>query len=170
MRPKALAVILPPLAFLVFFFYAPPILSILSLGVWENGPTLEYLRAVLSNEYHRNVILFTISQALASTVLTVLIGLPGGAYIFANYDFPGKRLIKAVLTVPFVMPGIMVALGFVILFGKGGIIAGLIGRDPGIIYSWKAILLAHSFYNFPIVVRMVSALWQRVNPPLRGDG
>ncbi|AMQ18236.1 ABC transporter permease [Thermococcus peptonophilus] len=162
MRPKALAVLLPPLAFLVIFFYAP-ILSILSLGVWEKGPTLEYLRAVLSNEYHRNVVLFTISQALASTVLTVLIGLPG-AYIFANYDFPGKRLIKAVLTVPFVMPGIMVALGFVILFGKDGIIAGLIGRDPGIIYSWKAILLAHAFYNFPIVVRMVSALWQRINP------
>jgi thiamine transport system permease protein len=125
--------------------------------------TLDDLKEVLSNEYHRNVVIFTISQALASTVLTVLIGLPG-AYIFANYDFPGKRVIRAVLTVPFVMPGIMVALGFVLLFGKEGFIAELVGHDLGIVYSWKAILLAHSFYNFPIVVRMVSALWQRVNP------
>ncbi len=62
------------------------------------------------------------------------------------------------------MPSIMVALGFVILFGKNGLIAQLIGRDPGIIYTWKAILIAHAFYNFPIVVRMVSSLWQRVNP------
>ncbi len=151
-----------PLAFLAVFFYLPMV-DILRLGLWDNGPTLKFLSAVLGNSYHRWVILFTIGQALASTALTLLIGLPG-AYLFAKYDFPGKRLIRAILTVPFVMPGIMVALGFILLFGKDGFIAHLIGRDPGIIYTWKAILLAHAFYNFPIVVRMVSSLWQRVNP------
>ncbi|RKX47614.1 MAG: iron ABC transporter permease, partial [Thermotogae bacterium] len=102
-------------------------------------------------------------QALASTLFTLLLGLPG-AYIFAKYDFPGKGILKALLTVPFVMPSIMVALGFIILFGRSGILAHLIGRDPGILYSWKAIILAHVFYNFPVVVRMVSSLWQRINP------
>ncbi|WP_297470171.1 iron ABC transporter permease [Thermococcus sp.] len=152
----------PSLAFLLIFFYLP-LADILRLGLWEDGPTLRFISSVLSNSYHRWVILFTIGQALASTILTLLIGLPG-AYIFAKYDFPGKRLIRALLTVPFVMPGIMVALGFILLFGKDGFIAHLIGHDPGIIYTWKAILLAHAFYNFPIVVRMVSSLWQRVNP------
>ena len=151
-----------PVAFLLVFFYLP-MASILKLGLWENGPTLSFIRSVLANGYHRDVIAFTVGQALASTVLTLVIGLPG-AYIFANYDFPGKRTIKALLTVPFVMPSIMVALGFVILFGRDGLIAHLIGRDPGIIYTWKAILLAHAFYNFPVVARMVSTLWQRVNP------
>ncbi|WP_297556263.1 iron ABC transporter permease [Thermococcus sp.] len=152
----------PSLAFLLIFFYLP-LADILRLGLWEDGPTLRFISSVLSNSYHRWVILFTIGQAVASTILTLLIGLPG-AYIFAKYDFPGKRLIRALLTVPFVMPGIMVALGFILLFGKDGFIAHLIGHDPGIIYTWKAILLAHAFYNFPIVVRMVSSLWQRVNP------
>ncbi|MDK2914540.1 MAG: thiamine transport system permease protein [Thermococcaceae archaeon] len=154
--------IFAPAAFLLAFFYLP-LGSILKIGLWEEGPTLKPIIEVLSNEYHRRVILFTIGQALASTGLTLLLGLPG-AYIFARYEFPGKRLLKAILTVPFVMPSIMVALGFILLFGKSGIITSLIGRDLGILYSWKAIILAHAFYNFPIVIRMVSALWQRVNP------
>ncbi len=162
MRLKILALMLLPMAFLLFFFYLP-VFSVLSLGIWDGKLTLRYILGVLGNEYHRSVVVFTVIQALASTILTVLIGLPG-AYIFANYSFPGKRLVKAVLTVPFVMPGIMVSLGFILLFGKGGLVSTLIGRDPGIVYSWKAILLAHAFYNFPIVVRMVSSLWQRVNP------
>ncbi|NJD99900.1 iron ABC transporter permease [Thermococcus sp. LS1] len=155
-------VLLVPLAFLVAFFYIP-LISIIKTGLWDNGPTLKYIASVLSNNYHRRVILFTIGQAIASTLLTLALGLPG-AYIFAKYDFPGKSLLKAVLTVPFVMPSVMVALGYILLFGKSGFITQIIGRDLGIIYSWKAILLAHAFYNFPIVIRMVSSLWQRVNP------
>ena len=155
-------ILLIPLAFLVVFFYVP-LISILKTGLWEDGFTLKHISEVLQNDYHRRVIAFTIGQAIASTLLTLALGLPG-AYLFARYDFPGKGLIKAVLTVPFVMPSVMVALGYILLFGKSGFITGLIGRDLGIIYSWKGILLAHAFYNFPIVIRMVSSLWQRVNP------
>ncbi len=154
--------ILVPLAFLLVFFYVP-LVSIIKTGLWENGFTLKYISAVLQNDYHRHVILFTVEQAIASTLLTLAFGLPG-AYIFAKYDFLGKRLTRAILTVPFVMPGIMVALGYILLFGRDGIITGLFGHDLGILYSWKGILLAHAFYNFPIVIRMVSSLWQRVNP------
>lgn len=91
-------------------------------------------------------------------VLIVLIGF-FGVYIFVNYDFFGKRLIKVVLIVFFVMLGIMVVFGFVIFFGKGGIIVGLIGCDLGIIYFWKVIFLVYFFYNFLIVVRMVLVFW-----------
>ncbi len=154
-------IILIPLTFLLLFFYIP-LLSIIHEGFWDNGPTLKYILSILSNSYHRRIIFFTVEQALASTLLTLLLGLPG-AYIFARYDFPGKRTVKAFLTVPFVMPSIMVALGFLLLFGKEGFFTRLFG-DWGILYSWKAILIAHAFYNFPIVIRMVSALWQRINP------
>ena len=163
MRFRATKLLLTiPVVLLLAFFYVP-LISILQTGLWENGPTLKFIHSVLANSYHRRVIGFTIAQALASTALTLAIGLPG-AYVFAKYDFPGKRVIKAVLTVPFVMPSVMVALGFILLFGRSGFITGLIGHDLGILYSWKGILLAHAFYNFPIVVRMVSALWQRINP------
>ncbi len=154
-------ILLIPLTFLILFFYIP-LLSIIHEGFWDNGFTLKYILSILSNSYHRHIILFTVEQALASTLLTLLLGLPG-AYIFTKYDFPGKRIIKAFLTVPFVMPSIMVALGFLLLFGKEGFFTRLFGNWE-ILYSWKAILMAHAFYNFPIVIRMVSAVWQRINP------
>lgn len=151
-----------PLSFLAVFFYFP-LASILYEGLWDNGLTLKYVGGVLLDGYHRGVIYFTFWQSVLSTILTLALGLPG-AYIFAKHDFPGKKFLKALLTVPFVMPSIMVALGFLLLFGKSGFLARLFGRDPGILYSWKAIILAHAFYNFPVVVRMVSSLWQRINP------
>jgi len=150
-------ILIPALAFLTVFFYYPLAL------VLKEGLSASALLSVLSNSYYRHVITFTILQALGSTLLTLAIGLPG-AYLFANYEFPGKRFLRALLTVPFVMPSIMVALGFILLFGKQGFITTLLGRDLGILYSWKAILLAHTFYNFPVVVRMVSSLWERINP------
>ena len=162
MRSKVGLLLLIPLTFLIIFFYVP-LISIIKTGLWNGGFTLKYLSSVLQNDYHRHVILFTVEQAIASTLLTLAFGLPG-AYIFARYDFPGKGIIKSLLTVPFVMPSVMVALGYILLFGKDGIITGLLGHDLGILYSWKGILLAHAFYNFPIVIRMVSSLWQRINP------
>ncbi len=152
-----LVVFLPALAFLVVFFYYPVAL------ILEDGLSVSAISSVLSNPYYRHVIAFTILQAVGSTLLTLAIGLPG-AYLFAKYDFPGKRILKAILTVPFVMPSIMVALGFILLFGREGFFTSILGRNLGILYSWKAILLAHAFYNFPVVVRMVSSLWERINP------
>jgi len=49
-------------------------------------------------------------QALLSTLLSVALGLPG-AYLLARYDFPGKGLVRALTTVPFVLPSIIVVLG-----------------------------------------------------------
>jgi thiamine transport system permease protein len=156
-RKLAPLLLLPSIVFLVVFFYYPVVL------ILKDGLSFEALTAVLSDGYYRHVISFTVEQAIASTFLTLLLGLPG-AYIFAKYDFPGKRFVGALLTVPFVMPSIMVALGFILLFGQDGLITHLLGRDLGILYSWKGIILAHAFYNFPVVVRMVSSLWQRINP------
>ncbi|RLF73444.1 iron ABC transporter permease, partial [Thermococci archaeon] len=100
MRLKNLIVLLPVIFLFLFFYF--PLISILKEGLWNNGITLKYILQVISNNYHRRVIFFTFWQALASTLFTLLLGLPG-AYLFAKYDFPGKGILKALLTVPFVM-------------------------------------------------------------------
>ena len=43
------------------------------------------------------------------------------AYLFARHDFPGKSVLKAISTVPFIMPTIVVAMGFVALLGREGL-------------------------------------------------
>jgi len=162
-----------PVIFLAIFFYLP-LLSMLKEGCFDPSGrlTFRYLMQTLRNPYHYHVIMFTMKQACFSTILTLLIGLPG-AYIATKFDFPGKSALQAVTTIPFVLPSIIVSLGFILLFGNNGILNNSLMRlfhldapPLRILYSLKAIVLAHAFYNFPVVVRFVSAVWSSIDPRL----
>ena len=62
---------------------------------------------------------FTIWQAVLSTLLTLLVGLPA-AFIYSRYIFPGKKLMKTLTLLPFILPTVVVAAGFNALIGPGG--------------------------------------------------
>jgi thiamine transport system permease protein len=167
----SLLLLAAPAAFLLLFFYYP-LASVLVGGITDQAGrfSLGRLAALLRDPYYLHIIGFTVEQALLSTLLSVLMGLPG-AYLLARYDFRGKRLVLSLTTIPFVLPSIIVVLGFVRFFGNNGVLnrllMGMLGlQDPPlrVLYSFKAILLAHAFYNFPICVRVVSSLWGRIHP------
>ncbi|MFI1682311.1 ABC transporter permease [Streptomyces sp. NPDC020607] len=150
-----------PVAFFALFF-AYPVSAIVARGlhiggVWQFGRITD----VLGESDIRHVLWFTTWQALASTALTLLIALPG-AYVFARFDFPGKRVLRAVVTVPFVLPTVVVGTAFLALIGRGGLFDELWGvrLDTTV---W-AILLAHVFFNYAVVVRTVGGLWSQLDP------
>jgi len=122
----------------------------------------------LSSPYVWRITYFTLKQAFWSTAVSLLIALPG-AYLLSHYQFFGKRLLKALSVIPFILPPILVVLGFVIFYGNSGYINTFLMRlfslsEPPlrILYSFKAIILAHSFYNFPIILRIVSSYWEEL--------
>jgi thiamine transport system permease protein len=159
-----------PVLFLVVFFYGP-IANLLREGLTKDGAfSLEFLWAVLTDDYFRYVILFTLWQALLSTLASIALGLPL-AFILTHYDFPLKRVARALTIVPFVLPAITVALGFALLFGRNGYLNqflmnlfGLSEPPLPIMYSLTGIVLAHAFYNAPIITRTVHAAWERLDP------
>ncbi|MFJ2650637.1 ABC transporter permease [Streptomyces sp. NPDC087420] len=151
---------LPVVFFAVFFAY--PVTAIVGRGlrtggVWQFGRVGD----VLSRPDILGVLWFTTWQALASTALTLVVALPG-AYVFARFDFPGKQLLRAVVTVPFVLPTVVVGTAFLALLGRGGLLDELWGvrLDTTV---W-AILLAHVFFNYAVVVRTVGGLWSQLDP------
>ena len=113
------------------------------------------------------VLWFTLWQAGASMVLTLALALPG-AYVFARFDFPGKRLIQALTTIPFVLPTVVAAAAFRALLGRGGLVDAWWPGGPASMFeqSIGAILLAHVFYNYTVVLRMVGGFWARLEPAL----
>ncbi|MFF7205857.1 ABC transporter permease [Streptomyces sp. NPDC008141] len=150
-----------PVAFFALFF-AYPVVAIVGRGleidgVWQFGRIGE----VLGRTDMQRVLWFTTWQALASTALTLLIALPG-AYVFARFDFPGKGALRAAVTVPFVLPTVVVGTAFLALLGRGGLLDELWGirLDTTV---W-AILLAHVFFNYAVVVRTVGGLWAQLDP------
>ncbi|MGQ4834641.1 MAG: ABC transporter permease [Candidatus Asgardarchaeia archaeon] len=158
-----------PLFFLITFFYLPVSTVLIDAFISKYGTfTLEYFYFTFSSPLDQKVIAFTFFQAVLSTYFTILIGLPAG-YIFGRYRFYGKELLRSLLTVPFVLPSIVVALGFIVLFGDYGIIPQLIRNFLGISIKFDGftlILLAHAYYNAPIVIQMVSSAMERMDPSL----
>jgi thiamine transport system permease protein len=157
-RPARVALALVPLAFLGVFL-AYPVLAILGRGLAVGGGLdLSPLGDVVTDPYLRHVLWFTVWQATLSTALTLAVGIPG-AYVLARYRFPGRAVVRALVTVPFVLPTIVVGSAFVSLLGPGGPLAGL-----GLDQSLGAILLAHVFFNYAVVVRTVGGLWAHLDP------
>lgn len=150
----------PTAFFAVFFAY--PVAAIVTRGLRDGGRwRFGRIGEVLTDPEILRVLWFTAWQAVVSTGLTLLVALPA-AYVLARFEFPGKRLLRAVVAVPFVLPTVVVGSAFLALLGRGGVLDDLWGvrLDTTV---W-AILLAHVFFNFGVVVRSVGGLWSQLDP------
>ncbi|HEY3344122.1 MAG TPA: iron ABC transporter permease [Anaerolineaceae bacterium] len=164
---QAVLLWLAPLAFLsLFFFY--PLLTIFRLGLTSLQPG--QLPSLWDQIW--SPLEFTLYQALISTLLTVAVGLPA-AYLFARFRFAGKSLLRALTTIPFILPTVVVATAFNALLGPHGwanlalmALFHLPAPPINLLNSIWAILLAHVFYNTTIVIRTVGGAWSRLDPRL----
>ncbi len=147
-----------PVAFLTYFFLYP-LGSILFTALSAEGGVGAAFGAVFRRSGLLSVVWFTTWQATLSTLLTVLLGLPA-AYVFARYEFMGRRVLRAATTIPFVLPTVVVGTAFVVLLGPSGPLGIDLRR------SVPAIILAHVFYNYPIVVRTVGSYWEGLDARL----
>jgi thiamine transport system permease protein len=118
------------------------------------------VQRLASDPFLRERLGLTLLQATLSTLLTVIVGLPG-ALAFARWSFPGKRLLRALLLIPFVMPSVVAGAGFLALAGPGG----ALGID--LLDTLALVLLVHVFYNHAVVVRMVGGFLESAAPRLR---
>ena len=154
-----------PLSFLVVFFFYP-FFRILAYSFSLDSLKLPNLQLAF------HVLIFTLYQAVLSTILTLLIGLPA-AYLFARFDFRGKILLRALTLVPFMLPTVVVAAGFNALLGPRGwvnlgLMQALALESPPIPFvgTLSAILIAHVFYNTTIVIRIVGNALSGLDPKL----
>src|SRR4051812_11380839 len=168
LRPFIYAI---PLLFLAIFFLYP-LAAILRLGFAGDPALGAGLWALIADSYYLDILWFSTWQALISTGLTLAIGLPA-AYVFARYDFFGKALLRAIATVPFVMPTVVVAAAFKALLGPRDLLnsalQALLGlSEPPIQLdqTLALILLAHVFYNYSVVLRIVGGFWSTLDTRL----
>jgi len=163
---------LAPICFLLLFYFYPlgSILK-LSLARSQQGLFSPFLQA-LNSPISWRVLGFTLWQAVLSTILTLILGLPG-AYLFAHYNFHGKSLLQALTGIPFLMPTLVVAAAFNALLGPNGWLnIGLMQAfkltSPPVQFAntFTAILVAHVFYNTTIILRMVGDFWSHLDPRL----
>ncbi len=155
---------LPVLFMGLFFFY--PLLAIFSLsfrpeGVWDFSGFLR----IVTTPYYIETLFFTLWQALLSTALTLLLAIPS-AYVFVRYQFPFRRLLLTLSSLPFVLPTVVVATALQALLGNNGVVntllKGFLSLENAPIQLERTlgfILIAHVFYNYAVALRMISGYW-----------
>ena len=147
---------IPVTMFVLFFFY--PVGTLIGRGLIPAGSVdLPGVVDVLGKPRVQRIALFTVWQAAASAALAVALGLPG-AYVLYRCRFRGRTAMRALVTVPFVLPTIVVALAFRTLFAADGPL-GSWGWDGSI----AVILTAHVFLNYAVVVRTVGSSWAHLD-------
>lgn len=160
-----------PLVF-VALFLVYPLQGIVRESFFGSEGSLAGMKPLVDGTYFLERAWFSLWQAVLSTVLTLVVAMPC-AWVIARREFRGKTLLVAVITVPFVMPTIVVAVAFTALLGPRGTVNELLRALPGVsgtpvdlMNTIWIILLAHVFYNFGVVARIVAASWSGIDDRL----
>jgi len=100
------------------------------------------------------VLWFSFYQALLSSVLSFVVAIFPALYCAKNSNAI-STLLENVIFIPFFFPPVSMVIAFSTIFSSAGILAK-IGFTPNVLYTLKAILIAHVFYNSPIFVKYIS--------------
>jgi len=121
---------------------------------------------------------FTLIESLFSVILTLIIGLPL-AWQLGRYEWKHISIIRSLISIPFVMPAIVAAMGFLALIDQGGPLdkigidlrteSGIIGNISSVTGientgHFIALIIAHAWFNISLVVRMVEPTLSTMDP------
>ena len=138
------------LAILVWLIAYPLALVLVHAVRGSDGWTLEFVRTFLARPTEWQALWDSLWISVASVALAALIGVPL-AFLFARYDFPGRRILGAVVALPAVLPPLVGVLAFLFLYGESGFVAHLVKRlfaldeAPWRLEGAVAILLVHAY-------------------------
>lgn len=147
-RPSAAGI---GLLLLLVWLVAYPLLLTALQGVHsQDGWTLEHVREFIAKPTELRALWGSLWISAASVVLAGAIGIPL-ALLFARYDFPGRRVLGAVVALPAVLPPLVGVIAFLFLYGESGFLAHLVRRifslaeTPWRLEGAGAILLVHAY-------------------------
>ena len=124
----------------------------------------------LSLIYIGKIAIYTFCQAFFSTLLALIFGTIS-AFFVSQKNFFARSLLLSFSVVPLCMPPLLVALGYIAVFGMSGIINKMfmgifsLSESPlTFLYSIWGIILCQGFYNFPLVMAHLVKKWETIPP------
>ncbi len=99
--------------------------------------------------------------ALLATAIACALGIPFGLWL-GTTAFAGRRLLLLVLNAALALPTVVIGLALYLLLSRHGPLGGL-----GLLFTWRAIVLAEIVLAFPIAAALSAAAVQSVDPRVR---
>jgi molybdate transport system permease protein len=127
-------------------FLVLPVLGLVIQTPWADLAELLRGPEVLS------ALRLSLLTATAATALCLLLGVPL-AWLLARVPFRGRKLVRALVTVPLVLPPVVGGIALLVTFGRNGTLGGALGVQ--IPFTTVAVVLAQSFVALPFLVLSV---------------
>ena len=128
-------------------FLVLPVIGLTVRAPWDRlGP-------VLSGSDATQALLLSLWTATAATAVSLVIGVPL-AWILARGDFPGQRLLRALVTLPLVLPPVVGGVALLLAFGRTGFAGRYLDSWFGLTipFSPAAVVMAETFVAMPFLV------------------
>jgi molybdate transport system permease protein len=140
-----LALLLPALLGLAFLVL--PLAGLLVRAPWTTLPQRLTEPGVLT------ALRLSLQSATLATVVCVLLGVPL-AWLLARVAFPGRRVVRALVTVPLVLPPVVGGVALLLVLGRSGLVGSWLDSAFGITlpFSTAAVVIAEAFVAMPFLV------------------
>jgi sulfate transport system permease protein len=144
----------------LFFLVAWPV-SLVAENTFADG--LIDLRTILEDPDTVHALRLTVVVAAIAVVINTVFGV-GISLLLVRYEFPGKRLLSALLDLPLSVSPIVVGLALVLVYGgrDGWIGPELEEAGFQVIFATPGIVLATVFVALPLVIREVVPVLEEV--------
>lgn len=145
-RPNIPVALLLPAA-LGLVFLTLPLVGLLARTPWADLPERLAAPGVLT------ALRLSLQTATLATLLCLLLGVPL-AWLLARVEFPGRRLVRALVTVPLVLPPVVGGVALLLVFGRRGLLGGWLDATFGITlpFTTAGVVLAEAFVAMPFLV------------------
>ena len=133
-------------------FILLPIVAI-TMASLEEGVTT--LWNSISSAQALSALRLTLVTAFIMMIINVVMGTLT-AYILVRYPFPGKKIMNALIDLPFAVPTVVTGIMLVILYGPTSTLGSILsGFDLEVVFAKPGIILALLFVTYPFVIRSV---------------
>lgn len=140
-------------------FFALPVITLVLRVPWSRLPDL------LTNDFTLDALRVSITSSLVATVLAIVFGVPV-AWILARSPRPGMRLVRAVVTLPLVLPPVVAGAALLFALGRRGVIGEPLADAVGIVlpFSFWGVVVANTFVAMPFLVITVEGALRNMDP------
>lgn len=144
----------------LFFLVAWPV-SLVVTNTFDNG--WESIRSLLEDPDMVVALQLSAYVAVWSVVINTLFGV-GVSLLLVRYEFPGKRLLNALLDIPLSVSPIVVGLALVLVYGgrNGWLGPTLAGWGLDVIFSTPGIIMATTFVALPLMIREIVPVLEEI--------
>ncbi len=139
--------------------FVVPLVGLISRTPWRSLPTL------LTSGIVAEALRISAITSLSAAALSLVLGLPL-AWLLARTEFPGRRLLRAVVTLPMVLPPVVGGAALWFALGRRGLIGEPLYDATGFLFPFSiwGVILANTFVAMPFLVITLEAAFRTLDP------